>query len=106
MKPATVSKEYNLGNIVLMNIKYIPHVVLSFRVVVSNRHGYPDYKWTPPHLIVGYKDENKGSERSPSESQLHLDYEMSNSEYPRSSKRKYLYPRPPLSCPGPKQVFV
>lgn len=60
MKPATVSKEDNLGNIVLMNIKYIPHVVLSFRVVVSIRHGYPDCKWMPPPIpLLGIKMKTK-----------------------------------------------
>lgn len=34
MKLTTVSKEYNLGNIVLTNIKYILHMVLSFRMAV------------------------------------------------------------------------
>lgn len=44
-----------------MNIKYIPHVVLSFRVVVSIRHGYPDCKWTlpPPIPLLGIKMKTK-----------------------------------------------
>lgn len=59
MKPATVSKEYNLGNIVLMNIKYIPHMVFSFRVLVSNRHGYPECKRMPPTPLLGIKMKTK-----------------------------------------------
>lgn len=81
MQPATVFKECNLGNILLTNINYIPHTVLSFRMVDCNRHGYPECKWTPCPM-AGHKDENRGSERSPSESQLHLGYEIRNSYYP------------------------